>query len=155
MATDSLDQHCSCDCQQSKLSVTGEPLFRMVCHCEICQKVLGGPSDSVILRARDVETADKLDLNFQRYRPPPNVNRGKCLACEKVLVEYFQLIPGVKYAIVPCKNFEDGATLPAPSFHMFYNRRKADYTDNLPKYNGYWPSQLAFMRKLLATALRK
>ena len=50
---------------------------------------------------------------------------------------------------IPSVNFERQDLLPAPHMRTFYNRRVADASDDLPRYEGYWPSQLAITRLLL------
>ena len=44
--------------------------------------------------------------------------------------------------------------LPPPRMHGFYDSRVADIADRLPKYHGYWGSQLGAMRHLLGALIR-
>ena len=95
-----------------------------------------------------VRTPDQID--FKRYRLPPAARRGRCRSCEAPAVEFLRLAPFVQLGFVPSKRFPDQQTLPPPAFHIFYHRRRADAADDLPKISGYWPSELAVVRRILA-----
>jgi hypothetical protein len=53
-------------------------------------------------------------------------------------------------AFVPAQNFPRAAELPAAGAHIFYDRRVADIEDNLPKFSGYWASEIHVTRSILA-----
>jgi hypothetical protein len=61
-------------------------------------------------------------------------------------------LPG--FTIIPSANFREQAFLPEPSLHIFYHRRVADIGDELPKYSGYWMSQLALGGRLVTSLVR-
>lgn len=44
---------------------------------------------------------------------------------------------------IPASNFEPEARLPPVRFDMFYHRRVLDMPDSVPKYSGYFASELA------------
>lgn len=143
-------QHCQCSCGATKFTVKREPLFRAICHCTICQEFNEADfGDIAIYRAKDVEMpADGL-VDYKSYASPPIVKRGKCTACGKPAVEYMKA-PGMpKLVFVPSENVAGGVPV-EPAMHVFYNRRKADAQDGLPKHSGYWKSQFAFMKRLFA-----
>jgi len=56
--------------------------------------------------------------------------------------------------IVPSNNIDAATFLPQPAFHLFYHRRKADVTDDLPKCSGFLQSQSRFSLALIKAMLR-
>jgi hypothetical protein len=38
MSTSADSQSGQCECGQNTFEISGEPLFRSICHCEICQE---------------------------------------------------------------------------------------------------------------------
>lgn len=154
--TESFEHVCSCECGANTFTVKARPLLRTFCHCTICQAFNQAPyADICMLMARDVELPDNHSVDFQTYRKPPAVQRGKCQSCDKPTLEYLRMGPFPDFAIVPVGTFPAAAALPEPALHMFYNRRVADADDDLPKYNGYWPSQLGSIGALIKARLRR
>lgn len=144
-----------CACGTVGLTTTAAPLLRGICHCTICQSFNQAPfADITVYRARDVQVTGLDGVEFETYRPPPAVQRGKCGACRKPAIEYLKL-PGLpKLAIVPSANLAVVADLPEPALHIFYHRRVADATDELPRFSGYLRSQLAFSLRLAGALWR-
>lgn len=141
---------CSCPCGYAAFEIHGEPLFRMLCHCTICQRFNDAPfADVVVYAARAVGDPAAGAVSYDTYKPPPNVQRGKCAQCGKPAIEKFAapLLP--KLTMVPASVHGAGAALPAPVAHFFYETRTADADDTLPKHSGFLRSQLAFGRYLL------
>ena len=148
-------QICSCRCGASRLAVSGEPIGRFFCHCTICQAFNGQPyADVTGFPAQAVALPEDSAVRFRRYRPPPALDRGACSVCGGPVVEFMALGPLKMFAFVPSQNFERPSELPEPSLHIFYHRRLADATDALPKVSGYWASEMAVSRMLLAGWLR-
>jgi hypothetical protein len=148
-------RNCQCFCGKVRFNVRGRPIFRGFCHCTICQAFNQAPyADVTLFRSKDVDMPDRELLEYKTYRPPPALQRGKCLACGLPAVEFMCIFPLPTLIIVPSANILDPALVPEPSLHIFYSRRLADVGDNLPKFNGYWRSQLAFGQKLMASLLR-
>ena len=140
---------CVCTCSATRFHATDEPLFRILCHCTICQRFNAAPfADVLVYRIEDVALPAGGVVNFDTYRPPPNVQRGRCAACQQAAVEVFTapLLP--KLVMVPRGMFQPGATLPGPVAHIFYDKRVSDAEDALPRYEGYVRSQLAFLKHL-------
>lgn len=138
---------CRCSCGATRFDVTAAPLFRVLCHCTICQRFNDAPfADVVVCRADDVELPPEGAVNFGTYRPPPNVERGRCASCKQPAVEVFAapLLP--KLVMIPAGMFPSGAELPSPAAHIFYDKRVSDADDTHPKYRGYLRSQLAFLK---------
>jgi hypothetical protein len=141
---------CTCECGGVSYAVPDKPLFRMFCHCTICQKFNDAAhGDIFVYRASDIERPEEGLVNFDTYRPPPNVQRGKCAACSKPAIEVLDtpLIPSL--ILVPGNMHNGHDCLPAPKGHVFYQSRIEDIDDSLPKHSGYLKSQLVFGKHLL------
>jgi len=150
----SLRYQCACQCGRSKFTVSGRPLARLYCHCEICQALYRQPcADVTIWFGHSVELAENQRVEFKRYRLPPAINRGTCPFCGLPVVGFLRLAPFVQLAFVPAMNFPRGTVLARPSAHIFYHRRVKDARDRLPKISGYWPSELYATRLVLAGML--
>ena len=146
-----MQQPCACTCGASKFAVDGKPIGRFLCHCSICQSLYKQPyADVTVFWAGSIKQTEPSDLVFKRYRLPPAVRRGTCPACGAPVLGYLRLAPFVQLGFVASRNFSDAAALPAPSTHIFYHRRVADVADALPKVSGYWPSEIAVIRLVLA-----
>ena len=62
---------------------------------------------------------------------------------------YMTALPFFTLAFVPAARYPGEVQLPGPVLHVYYDFRVADVTDDLPKYIGKWPSQLAVLRMVL------
>ncbi len=147
--------NCQCPCGDTRFTVHGAPLMRAFCHCTLWQALNRSPyADITLFRRRDVSppTGESLDLSV--WRRPPAAQRGKCRACQRPAIEFMRLPLVGELVIVPSANIGDAALVPAPALHIFYDSRVADIVDELPRYRGYWRSQLAFSRRLLGAMLR-
>lgn len=145
----------TCKCGESTLHMHREPRLRMYCHCTICQRFNAAPrADISIFRAEELEMVDESTIDFQRYKSPPAVDRGRCRSCEQPFVEYTKMPFAGGVAIVPSSVLEPFIALPEPQLHLFYDKRVEDADDNLPRYSGFWSSQLAGLRKTIP-ALRR
>jgi hypothetical protein len=148
-------QNCQCSCGKARFNVHGRPVLRGFCHCTICQAFNQAPyADITLFHATDVAMPSAEFVEYKVYRLPPAVQRGKCIACGRPVVEFMRIFPMPKLIIVPSSNILDPEFVPKPSLHIFYDRRLAEIDDDLPKFNGYWKSQLAFGHKLVASLLR-
>ena len=143
---------CHCACGHVAFDVTGPPLFRILCHCTICQAFNRAAfADVVVHAAKSVQLPATGTVEFGTYKPPPNVQRGKCAKCGQAAIEVFKapLLPAL--TIVPAGMFNETAALPTPVAHIFYNRRLEDADDHWPKHQGFIRSQLAFGKYLLGS----
>ncbi len=68
---------------------------------------------------------------------------------QQALVEVAGFGP-FKVMFIPASNFEPEATLPSVRMDVFYDRRVLDMPDGLPKYSGYFPSELAIGKMIMA-----
>jgi hypothetical protein len=135
---------CACPCNAAQFTVTGTPIARFYCHCQICQAVYRQPfADVTAWWSGSVVLPSETTVQFKHYRPPPALRRGTCPSCGLPVVGFLRLAPFVRLAFVPAQNIRDRKTLPAPATHIFYHRRVKDIEDDLPKVSGYWSSELA------------
>jgi hypothetical protein len=140
---------CTCSCGTTRFQTRGEPLFRFFCHCTICQRFNDAPfADILVFRAEDVVLPPSGTVMFDTYRPPPNVQRGKCATCGQPAAGVFTawFLPRLITVFRPM--FRSDAELPEPVGHAFYETRVADANDPLPKYEGYFRNQVAFLKVL-------
>jgi len=150
VARQSPRQSCACPCGESRFTVDGAPILRVLCHCRICQSVYEQPfADVTAYLAGAISLPENNLVQFKRYRPPPALRRGTCPSCSAPVVGFLRLAPFVQLAFVPSKNFPGAAALPLPSAHIFYHRRVNDAHDSLPKISGYWASEFAVTQMVL------
>ena len=140
---------CTCSCGATSFQTIGEPLFRFLCHCTICQRFNSAPfADILVYRAADVALPPARAVIFDTYKPPPNVQRGKCATCGQPAIVVFTARFLPRLVTVPRPMFRADAELPSPVAHMFYNKRVSDAKDPYPKHRGYLRSQIAFLKYL-------
>ena len=145
-----------CECGATQTVAHKGPIIRAYCHCQNCQAFNNVPyADVAVFRAADVDIpADEL-VAYEKFPSPlVEVPRGKCRNCGKPAVEKMHITGLPNMVLVPTGNFEDPSALPEPVCHIFYHRRVADISDDLPKYSGFLNSQLQFSRRLLGSLLR-
>ncbi|NRB42673.1 MAG: GFA family protein [Pseudomonadales bacterium] len=149
-------QECHCQCGDAKFTVQGEPIVRMFCHCTICQEFNDSAySDVSIFLSKDISFDDKEKVNFKKYKSPPAVQRGKCITCNKAVIEFLNLPLFPALTIIPSENIPAGQFLIEPSTHIFYHRRVEDINDDLPKCSGFIQSQMALSIKLFSEMFRR
>lgn len=147
---------CSCACGNVSYQVPSQPLLRVYCHCSICQNFNNAPyGDILVYRAAEIDAPDKTLVKFDTYRPPPNVQRGKCISCLSPAIELLNMSFFPKLIIVPASMHNPSKDLIAAKAHVFYEGRRENAEDDLPKYSGYLKSQLAFGRYLLPALISR
>ena len=140
----------ACECGACTFEVHASPKARFRCHCQICQVFNNKPfADVVAVRAKDVVLKSAGNISFAKYRPPPNFNRGVCRTCGKPVVEVAGAGP-FKVMFIPASNFELPDRLPPIRVDIFYHRRVQDMHDSLPKYSGYFASEFAVGKLIMA-----
>ena len=138
---------CTCSCGATSYRTLGMPLFRFFCHCTLCQRFNDAPfADIVVFRAEDVVLPSPGSVIFDTYRPPPNVQRGKCATCGQPAVSVFATRFLPRLVTVPRPMFTSDAELPSPMGHGFYDTRVSDAKDSLPKYEGYFRNLFVFLK---------
>lgn len=151
-----MNQLSQCQCAETKITVSGKPVARAICHCTICQEFNQAPfADITAFYADDVQVPEGSNIEFKTYtKSPTAVPRGKCKQCGNPAIETMD-IPGFpKMILIPSNNFDDQSFLPAPALHMFYHRRVADLDDATPKYSSFLSSQLGFVRHLIPALIK-
>jgi hypothetical protein len=144
-------QNARCECGANHYRVTAKPIVRFYCHCRVCQEYSGKEySDVVVALTRDVELSDVSHSLFRRMKLPPNIRRGHCTVCGKPSIEFGL---GDALTFIPARNYANKEELPPASMHIFYHRRIRDAEDSIPKYEGFWRSQLVTIRMLLPSLL--
>lgn len=142
-----LELACSCGTTTIK---TGFPRFRMYCHCSICQRFNDAEmADVAVLRKTDLLCDVPTTIDFDTYRPPPNVQRGVCKACRQPVLEVFDLPVFPSLVMLPQAMHQLPLASLNSSGHLFYENRRNDHHDDLPKHHGYIRSQWGFMRELI------
>jgi len=146
--------NCQCSCGSTRFSITGSPLLRAYCHCNICQAFNQGPfADITLFHVRDVIKPAESSVEFKSYKFPPLLKRGSCRTCGKAAIEYLNIPAMPEVVIVPSANIQDKTFIPKPSLHIFYDKRVADVQDNLPKHTGYLKSEFALGHKVVVALL--
>ncbi len=146
------NQSCSCSCGKSTVAITRRPFARFLCHCTICQSIYRAPfADVTVLWSTNVSVPDTHAVQFKKYRTPPALSRGTCASCGLPAVGFLAVAPLVRLAFIPSRNYPESYALPPAALHSFYHSRVADAGDDLPKYSGYWRSQLAVAKLILGT----
>ena len=144
---------CACSCNATRFEVTGNPLTRFYCHCQICQFLYREPfADVTAWWGSGVTLPTTHPVRFRRYRAPPALRRGICSACGQPAVGFMAILPFMTLAFIPARNFVDRSALPPAAAHIFYHRRVRDVADDLPKHSGYWVSELAVARLVINPA---
>ena len=135
-----------CPCGSVSFRITGRPLLRAFCHCNTCREFNGTDvADVTVFRAADVVVENESGVDYRAYQRPALARRGKCTSCERPAVERASIPFGLDIVILPSENVRREVLLPAPSMHIFYDRRVADAADDLPKRGGFITSQTSFM----------
>ena len=138
---------CTCSCGATSFQTLGMALVRFFCHCTLCQRFNDAPfADIVVFRAEDVVLPAPGTVIFDTYRPPPNVQRGKCATCGQPAVTVFATRFLPRLVTVPRPMFTSDAELPSPMGHGFYDTRVSDAKDSLPKYEGYFRNLFVFLK---------
>lgn len=144
-----------CQCQHAKFTIEGEPITRIICHCTVCQEFNDADfGDVTIYRKKDVKLHDESTVEFKKYMTVTGLNRGKCAACHKPAIEFFNLPLSPSFAIIPSANIHTQKTIPDPAMHIFYHRRVKDVNDNIPKFSGFLKSQLVIGKAILGSLFK-
>jgi len=144
-----------CPCAAATFAIDGPALFRVFCHCTICQAYNGAPyADVTAFRAADVHLHDEAASAFRAWKQPPIVQRGTCVSCEAPTIERIDapVLPGL--TMVATANIVDKDEILSPSMHIYYGSRVADVDDDLPKHTGGLSSQMAYAGALVRGMLR-
>jgi hypothetical protein len=145
----------ACPCGHARFSLTAAPIARFYCHCLVCQRLYGAPyADVSVVPARHVHGPDRDTVAIGRHRPPPALARALCRHCGQPVLGTLGFAGLRLLTFVPSANLVDPGLLPPPTAHIFWNRRTSDHADALPRYSGYWRSELAVVATVLRAAAR-
>ena len=141
-----------CSCGQSQFELEGDALFRIICHCNICQKYNRNKyADNTVFKVKSMQMTTPENNIFEYHRRPQMVARGRCSQCNMPTVEKFTAIANSNIVIIPNTNLSDEHLLKLPAAHICYASRQLDIDDKIKKYNSDLMSQLAFSWILFKT----
>jgi hypothetical protein len=149
-----MNNNCQCCCGSTKFAISAPAITRAYCHCTVCQKFNDAPfADVVIYRKRDISLEDETKIEFNTYKAPPALQRGKCKSCGKPAIEFLNipLFPGL--VVVPVEVIGEDVKIPEPSCHLFYNQRHQNHIDGLPQHSGFLTSQLGLIYHIVKQLL--
>lgn len=156
MSTPAPVHHSACPCGHARFTLSATPITRFYCHCLICQRLYGTPyADVSVVPARHVHGPDRDTVAIGRHRPPPALARALCRHCGQPVLGMLGFAGLSLLAFVPSANLAAPALLPPPAAHLFWNRRVSEHADALPRYSGYWRSELAVVATVLRAAARR
>lgn len=128
--------------------------MRALCHCSICKAYHDRDfADFTVFKTRDFTKTGDGHVAYKAHKQPPLLQRGVCDTCAAPILEKL-FIPGLpRLMLIPSRWLSGASELPAPSFHMFYDLRRDDHEDGLPKASGYMASQMLFARHFIPKLL--
>ena len=145
----------ACTCETSRVTISGKPLARFRCHCTICQKVYHAAfADVSVFWSNAASPVDPMTINYKRYRLPPAIRRGTCSSCGQPIHALLRVLPFVQIAFIPTRTIKNTNGLPGVEADIFYDSRNGDVEDSPHTYSGYWASEMAATRMILAGAMR-
>lgn len=97
----------------------------------------------MITSAETVVVDPSSPINYRKYKKPPALDRGVCQSCDRPIMSYMTLLPGMKLAFVPTYSLGSEVELPEPSFHIHYHSRIEDVNNGVQKFSGGLLSQAA------------
>ncbi len=144
-----------CHCETVTVSPKAKPLVRFICHCETCQRYTKQPfSDECFFLYKDVQIENIDHVTFKKYQSNFSpLQRGLCNTCNKPAISIASVSSMLKFALLPTESVSNVITLPPVSAHVFYHRRISSINDSVPKYSGYWRSQLATQWLILKSCI--
>lgn len=134
-----------CSCGECQFELEGEALFRIICHCHICQKYNRDKyADNTVFKVKNIQLTTPENNIFEYHRRPQMVARGRCTRCKMPTIEKFTALPHSNIVIIPNANLPSDYLQRLPAAHICYASRQSDIEDKIKKYNGDLISQLAF-----------
>lgn len=146
----------ACECGIISISDNAKVINRFVCHCLFCQEYTNDSfNDESFFRKRDI-IINKPELieftkNYSKLSP---LSRGTCKTCKSPVISIAK-IPLFSLILIPSETSIIKSLLPPVCAHVFYHRRKTDLNDSIPKYSGFWNSQLMTQWFLLKSFIKK
>lgn len=139
-----------CQCENICFEKGVKPIARFICHCNLCQNYMNQNSnDESFFKICDVRVKDPKKLILKRnYSGFSPLKRAICKACNKPVVSFFN-IGLLKFTLLPSSSVPEKYKLNEISMHGFYKYRANNVDDKVPKYYGYWRSQIMTLYYLI------
>ena len=123
-----------CDCGAVRMTLTGEPRVRGVCHCEDCRELLDVPYHQVTAwEPHQFEVTAGEDALVAFQHPTKRMQRVFCRHCGETLYNTNAMDWRVVSALLVGKRLGGLPAALAPKSHFFYARRVVDVDDDLPR----------------------
>lgn len=147
--------HKYCECHPNELDDLPEPLFRLVCHCQTCQKFFNDAyNDECVFKLSDCKDIDLSNVELMGYqRGYSPIKRGKCKKCGKISVCTIKVGPFPKFVMIPSARLRHRA-LPQPYAHIYYDTRQRDIDAPIKKIGGHLPSQWSILKQVIRSLIR-
>lgn len=140
---------CQCPCGTTRYQIHGEPILRFYCHCTICQQQYASPYvDVSLFKLDDVHLPEDQNITYGRFKRFGAVDRGRCPSCDKPILSKMGKGDNA-FAFLAARNCANADDLPPADMHIFYGTRTADVDDALPKYNNFFSSRYAFIKRMI------
>ena len=122
-----------CLCGEVRISLDGEPLSQLYCHCDDCQAVHGAAYVGVALFPSEAVKIIKGQPVKWTYKSNP---RSRCKNCGTILYAEPPGKPflGVKANLIPSGMFK-------PACHVQCQHAVLPVVDDLPHYKGFHPNE--------------
>lgn len=124
-----LSGHCLCG--EVSVTVEGEPVAQLYCHCHSCQKASSAPLIAAALFPAENVIAEGNIKTFSVTDKPGAAVRHVCASCGTRVMNTPKGSPQLRAILPPVFESEDWFK---PTMHIFYADRRVDIDDNLPKY---------------------
>jgi hypothetical protein len=121
------------------VTVKGTPKVVSICHCTICQRLLGAPFGVQSMHSPENFECNVALEELWSLETSPAVTRYRCRDCGSPV--FASLRNGSAFVVPRSMLFQDnGGSVNdedyKPSHHMYYASRIIDVEDDLPKYVG-------------------
>lgn len=140
---DMKDSGMVCKCGIISFKQDSRALCRFVCHCNLCKTYTNGAyNDETFFLNNDVVINHPELVEFKRnYSNLSPLRRGVCKNCRSPAVSIAKLLR-LSLIVVPSELAASEVEVPQICSHVFFHRSIVEPNDILPKYNGYWVSQI-------------
>ena len=127
--------HVECQCSSIKVTMTGEPRVRGICHCEDCRNLLNVPYHSVTAWNKEqIQIDDGSEALASFQHPTKRMKRYYCANCGETMFNSNAMDWRIVSQLLIRKCYDN--QLPKalkPEMHFFYGERIVDIDDDLPK----------------------
>lgn len=119
----------SCLCGDCKMTLEGDPLTQVYCHCDDCQAVHGAAYIPIAMFPHEAVHITQGETETWTYKTNP---RTRCKTCGTILFAEPPRAPfkGVKANLLPEGMFK-------PEFHIMCQDAVLPVKDSLPHFKGF------------------